>query len=116
MAAYVTLVCGQIEAAENARALNLEGADYRYSHYPAVKIARLAVTTPYRRFGLGRRLVAFSLARAQDISGLAGCRFVVVDAKAPAVAFYENCGFRLLDTADNRARREPIMFFDLKGV
>jgi hypothetical protein len=64
---------------------------------------------------LGRTLIEFSVGRSQDIADIAGCRFVVVDAKTPSVAFYEKCGFRLIDTAENRGRPEPVMFLDLNA-
>lgn len=110
--AYVTMVCGEI-ASEREMA-DLEGADYKYDHYPAVKIARLAVTKKLQDKKLGRLLVEFCLGRSLEISAIAGCRFVVVDAKRASVPFYEKVGFRLLDTKENRARGEPLMFFDLK--
>ncbi|SHI92011.1 hypothetical protein SAMN04488012_103317 [Palleronia salina] len=58
--AYVTLVCGEIQA-EKPDMADLEGAQYRYQHYPAMKIARLAVHKEFRKFGLGRELVDLSL-------------------------------------------------------
>jgi GNAT superfamily N-acetyltransferase len=112
--AYVTLVCGEIAAERDIA--DLDGAEYRYDHYPAIKIARLAVDKRFRKYDFGRALVTFSVGISQDVSLAAGCRFVVVDAKRPSVGFYERCGFRLIDTEENRARTEPIMFLDLKGV
>jgi len=112
--AYATLVCGEIAAERDIA--DLDGADFRYEHFPAVKIARLAVHKKYRDFSLGRTLIEFSVGRSQDIADIAGCRFVVVDAKTPSVAFYEKCGFRLIDTAENRGRPEPVMFLDLNAL
>lgn len=113
--AYVTLVCGEI-AAESDNHVHLDGAEYRYDHYPAIKIARLAVTKNLRQSGLGATLVSFSIGAALDVSQNVGCRFVVVDAKQPSIAFYERQGFRMIDTEENRQRQEPIMFFDLHTI
>ena len=110
--AYVSLVCGEI-AAENDNEVELEAAQYRYDHYPAIKIARLAVRTNLRGSGLGKELVSFSLGLADEVSQSVGCRFVVVDAKQPSIEFYTRQGFRLLDTEENKERSEPIMFIDL---
>ncbi|RWR08490.1 GNAT family N-acetyltransferase [Paenirhodobacter populi] len=114
---YVTLVCGQIEVEGGEPAPDVGDAHFDYKHYPAVKIARLAVDRRYRGNGLGRHLVDFSLGLARDtIASAVGCRFVVLDAKRQSVAFYEKNGFRLIDTETNKARPEPVMFLDLKGT
>ena len=114
---YVTLVCGEV-ASENPNTLGGTGdAEYKYKHFPAVKIARLAVDRRYRGTGMGRHLVEFSLGVAkQVVAATVGCRFVVLDAKKQSVAFYERCGFRLIDTDENRARSEPVMFIDLRNT
>ncbi len=68
----------------------------------------------YRTHGLGRKLVNLAQGIAQEeVAPTAGCRFVVVDSKQESVAFYERCGFTLLDTAGNRARPESILYLDL---
>ena len=85
--ACVTLVCGEVTA-EKDIADQVE-AEFRYQHYPAVKIARLAVDSRYRGLGFGRKLVEFAVGCTLGISKIAGCRFVVVDAKRPSVVFYE---------------------------
>lgn len=114
---YVTLVCGQIEVDGGEPAPDVGEAKFEYKHFPAIKIARLAVDRRYRGTGLGRALVDFSLGLARDtIASAVGCRFVVLDAKQQSVAFYEKNGFRLIDTQTNRARTEPVMFLDLKGT
>lgn len=111
VAAFVTLVCSDV-ASKNEL---LEGEGYPYEHYPAVKIARLMVDERYRDGrGLGKTLVHFSLGIArQEICPAIGCRFVVVDAKKESVEFYEKQGFTAINTDDNRARAEPVMFIDL---
>lgn len=82
-----------------------------------MKIARLAVDTKYRESGLGRFLVEFSLGIAKDtIATAVGCRFVVLDAKKASVPFYLKVGFRLIDTEENKAREQPVMFLDLKDT
>jgi len=115
IAAYVTLVCSEVVSKE--KLLNEDGLDFPYDHYPAVKIARLLVDARYRNpnpHGFGKYLVDLSLGIARsEICPSVGCRFVVVDAKAESVKFYEKCGFTLVDTEANRARTEPVMFIDL---
>jgi GNAT superfamily N-acetyltransferase len=114
---YVTLVCGQIEVEGGDPAPDTGDADFSYRHFPAVKIARLAVDRRYQKKGIGRQLVEFSLGVARDeISSTVGCRFVVLDAKQKSVSFYEKAGFRTINSDENRKRSEPIMFLDLKGT
>lgn len=111
VAAFVTLVCSDVASKNDL----LEGEGYPYEHYPAVKIARLLVDARYRDGrGFGRMLVDFSLGIArQEICPAIGCRFVVVDAKQESVKFYEKQGFTAINTEENLARPEPVMFIDL---
>ncbi|MEO6041718.1 MAG: GNAT family N-acetyltransferase [Croceibacterium sp.] len=117
VAGYVTLVCGEVVTDDGDDLLHEPGLRYLYNHYPAVKIARLAVDKELAGAGLGRALVKLALGQAKRIVCPAvGCRFVVVDSKSQAVKFYEKCGFTLLDTPANRERDEPVMFIDLNKV
>jgi GNAT superfamily N-acetyltransferase len=113
---YMSLVCGEV-VIDDADDPIIADVDYRYRHYPAVKIARLAVDARWRGQNIGGQLIELSLAIALEvIAPQVGCRFLMVDAKQPSVEFYEKLGFTLLDTAANRARNEPIMFIDLAKV
>jgi GNAT superfamily N-acetyltransferase len=113
---YLTLVCGEVVTGEDDNHL-LQEIDYSYKHYPAVKIARLAVDKGMRDRKLGRALVDLALGVAKDtICPAVGCRFVVVDAKKAAVPFYLRCGFTLLDTPENQERDAPVMFVDLHKI
>jgi GNAT superfamily N-acetyltransferase len=113
---YVTLVCGEVVTADGDGCL-IADLDYRYSQYPAVKIARLAVDQSVQGIGLGRELVNLALGTTvREICPAVGCRFVMVDAKKNAVKFYERCGFTLLDTPANREREAPVMFVDLSKI
>ena len=114
---YVTLVCGEVLLEDQARPSDGDTVDYRYPHYPAVKIARLAVDRRVRSLGIGEALVNLSLGIARDfISPNVGCRFLIVDAKTASVRFYERRGFTMLDTLANRQRAEPVMFVDLNKL
>jgi GNAT superfamily N-acetyltransferase len=113
--AYITLVCGEIEV--QAGQPVVEGVEFRYLTYPAVKIARLAVDHRFRRRGLGEALVQFALGTVKDqICPLVGCRFVVLDAKKQSVKFYLKQGLTRLDSEENRNRNQPIMFIDLRKI
>jgi predicted N-acetyltransferase YhbS len=116
--AYITLVCGEIVTGDSDQDLLLDPElDFNYRHYPAVKIARLAVGQKYQKGGLGRTLVNLALGQAKwIICPTVGCRFVVVDSKQESLIFYERCGFTMLDTDENRRRAAPVMWIDLNRV
>lgn len=108
--AYVSLICSQIEISDGQPDI----AEYEYKDLPAVKVARLAVDRRNQRQKLGRSLVDLAIAISKDkIMPHVGCRFLVVDSKKDSVEFYKRCGFRLLDTENNKKRRAPVMFMDL---
>ena len=62
-------------------------------HYPAVKIARLAVRKGIESKGLGRSIVVF-LQVFFILHNKTGCRFLTVDAYPASVGFYEKVGFK----------------------
>ena len=116
--AYVTLVCGEIVTDDSDTDLLLDPeVDFNYRHYPAVKIARLAVGQKFQKAGLGKALVNLALGQAKRIvCPTVGCRFVVVDSKQESLEFYGRCGFTMLDTEENRRRAAPVMWIDLNRV
>lgn len=73
-------------------------SDYEYSHYPALKIARLAVHEEFERRGIGTAMLVKSISIAFIISKYAGCRIVTVDAKKRSAGFYERYGFKKANT------------------
>lgn len=110
---FITLIASEIDI-RGGYVLDDPTHANRYASLPAVKLARLAVDNRFRGRRLGEALVDFSLAVVvENVAPHVGCRFLVTDAKQPAVTFYEKMGFTLLDTDDNRARENPVMFVDL---
>lgn len=88
-----------------------------YDTLPATKIARLAVHKDLRGQGIGDNLLAFALAIVVDVIAThIGCRFLITDSKQEAIKFYSKAGFTLLDTDENKAEDNPIMFIDLLSL
>lgn len=112
IAAYVTLTCSEVKADKGL----VDGIQYPFGTYPAVKIARLLVDERYRYpkpYRLGKRLVNLAQAIALDeVCPAVGCRFVVVDAKRSSIGFYEHCGFTKV-RSDPGADGQTVMFIDL---
>lgn len=114
--AYVSVMCAEVAFEQTYTIADKVGAD-RYDYQPAIRIARLAVDESAQKIGLGQALVRFIIGIAQQsIQPLVGCRFVILDAKAASIKFYERQGFRLLDTDANRAKETPLMFLDLQEL
>ena len=116
--AYMTLVCGEVAIGpDDPMPFENDGVEFNYKHFPAVKIARLAVDARLRGSGIGRKLVNVALGIAKGtICPVVGCRFMMVDSKQQSIGFYQQCGFTILDTSDNRDRKEPVMFVDLGRI
>jgi ribosomal protein S18 acetylase RimI-like enzyme len=113
---FATLIASEIDIRGGYVVITPEHAN-RYSSLPAIKLARLAVDSRYRGNHIGEALVDYCLAIvAENIAPHVGCRFLVTDAKQPAVEFYKKLGFTLLDTDDNRSVQTPVMFIDLLKV
>lgn len=114
--AYVSMMCAEV-ALENTYAIaDKIGAD-RYDFHPALRIARLAVSTEIQGYGFGKQLMQFAIGIVQEaIQPNAGCRFLILDAKQKSIKFYEKIGFRLLDTSTNRNAKAPLMFMDLQNL
>ena len=113
---YITLTCSEIELHDTYALDDCEHAN-RYSSMPALKVARLASHAEYAGKKIGTVLMEFAIAMAIDfVAQHVGCRFLVTDSKAKSVSFYEKVGLALLDTEENRARTEPVMFLDLNKL
>jgi predicted GNAT family N-acyltransferase len=89
-------------------------SDYPYSHYPALKIARLAVQKEWEGHGAGTAMLVESIATAFTISKYAGCRIITVDAKKESAGFYEKYGFKKAN-ADQETDTTP-MYLDLNKI
>jgi GNAT superfamily N-acetyltransferase len=114
--AYMTIMCAEIALEEAYQIQDKVGAG-NYEFQPAIRIARLAVAQDAQGKGFGRKLVDLAINIALDqIQPIAGCRFLILDAKQKSVQFYERLGFRMLDTAENRSADTPIMFMDLQNL
>lgn len=108
---YLTLVCSEIKNEASTR-LDDCGDANKYTSFPAIKIARLAVHNDLQRGGYGRTVMDWCIRHVvENIMPHAGCRFLVADAKHSAVSFYKKCGFTLLESEDKS--KHPIMFVDL---
>ena len=83
------------------------------THYPAVKIGRLAVSKNYAHQGIGEQILDY-VKSLYAFSARSGCRFITVDAYAAAIPFYlERGGFKIFTEADDNEETR-LLYFDLK--
>jgi len=83
------------------------------SHYPAVKIGRLAVSENYAHQGIGEQILQYVKALFA-FGNRSGCRFLTVDAYADAVPFYESKGGFKFFTETDVNDDTRLLYFDLK--
>ncbi|MFT6914773.1 MAG: GNAT superfamily N-acetyltransferase [Motiliproteus sp.] len=94
--AYVTLSVTTISTQGNE---NHAGFKKLPRNIPALRLCRLAVDTEYQGKRIGSHLIAFVFSKAIDLSDVAGCAGIIVDAKdESARRFYEGFGFQSLTT------------------
>jgi GNAT superfamily N-acetyltransferase len=113
LAGYATTVCAQLSIEEYVNPVEIDG--YRYSDFPAIKLARLAVDKREQGKGVGSTLVDFLLGFVlQHIQPHIGCRFLLVDAKRDSIGFYLKKGFsELVSKQKEPAVTTTPMFIDL---
>ncbi len=86
---------------------------------PALRVARLGVAATAQGKGVGRRLLRAAFHISHEISNLAGCVGVIVDAKLETVSFYEQFGFECVDVLQGGLRDRPApqaMFLPLGSI
>lgn len=113
--AYVTTLCTQISVEQLQKPAPVE--KFKYTDYPAIKLARLAVDVSLQGQGIGGRLVDFVIGLAvRHVMPHTGCRFLVVDSKSQSVPFYEIKGFKRIGEAGTDNEHYITMFIDLHQI
>ena len=110
---FISLVCSEITIDDTQKPKNVICIG-RYDIFPAVKIARLAVSSKLQKNGLGGALIEHAIGIVKKyIMPYIGCRYLLVDSKPNAIKFYEKRGFSLLDDDENKNTENPLMFLDM---
>jgi len=82
------------------------------THFPAIKIGRLAVCLESQKCKLGKTLINYILDLALTQNKTCACKFLSVDAYSQSLNFYERIGFEYLTQKDkNEDTRQ--MYLDL---
>lgn len=113
---YTTVAASSIEADELPHNLRRRLPAYPL---PVIRLARLAVDERFAGSGVGLTLLRAVFEIAHRMAKEVGCIGIVVDAKPPAVEFYERYGFFSVDVRSGGLgdRPEPsVMFLPLQEV
>jgi GNAT superfamily N-acetyltransferase len=80
---------------------------------PALRLVRMAVSATRQRGGVGSRLLKAVFLIALEQRDRTGCAFIIVDAKAKAVAFHARFGFepKPVIAGELDARPAPLTMF-----
>lgn len=121
MVAYVTLLNDRVSvdsfddktSFNRFRRQHFENSK-RLKAYPAIKVGRLAVSHTLARRGYGSILLDF-VKLLIALKRYSGCRFMIVDAYADAVSFYEKNGFVSI-RKPSAAGKTCLMCYDLMSV
>ncbi len=114
--AYITLMNSEIDLTgiSNHKYPQETLSALRYTTFPAVKIARLAVDKDLQGKGMGKTMLLWTINYVRlQIMPSVGCRFLAVDSKQQTIDFYKKNGFNILETESNLSSEHPLMFFDL---
>lgn len=86
----------------------------QYRSYPAVKIGRLGISTPYKGKSIGTALLDFIKVLFVE-NNRTGCKYITVDAYAQSLKFYEKNGFQYL-TREDEGKDTRAMYFPLNKL
>jgi len=107
---FVAMVADTIEA----KAV-IDGIErYKYSKYPVIKIARLAVASRFERRGIGTYLVKMVMGQSLSICHSIGCRYILVDSKDESTGFYEKYGFKIAEK--NKKKDFTPMYLNMQPI
>lgn len=78
---------------------------------PSLLLARLARDIRYKGQGVGELLTDWAICFANELAGIVGCRFVILEIEQNMITLFQRYGFELLPP--DRDNRRYVMFFDL---
>jgi ribosomal protein S18 acetylase RimI-like enzyme len=118
IAAYMSLIADAIKLSVSEK--ELHALNYPFKTIPAMKIAKLAVSSAYRNEykGIGSFMISSAITFAQKCNErYFACRFLTVDAdiehNESVLAFYEKNGFLVNDEMNTKKRKNISMRKDI---
>ncbi len=91
---YFTICCSRIETPK----ASLLEEEVEISYIPGLLIGYLITDEKYRRKKYGEKLLVNAIFIGKEVSKIAGCRYIIVDAYTTeeAIQFYTNLNFKFL--------------------
>ena len=114
--AYFSLCtdCISLKAEEKEELCEYE---IKYTEFPAIKIARLAVISDFQNRGIGKTILKYIVGYARSLQDDIGVRFLSVDAYPKSAEFYEHLGFLYNLHAKERGNKHThSMRYDLEPL
>lgn len=95
LVAYYTLACDELTLKKPEKRRLIPFQKRFIKGYPAIKIARMAITKEHQRCGLGSYLIKIIMGLALKLHNNdgVGCKFITVDAYPARVEFYKKSKF-----------------------
>lgn len=118
LVSYLTLLNDKINLEGDLKEFFKEKGIH-YKSLPALKVGRLCVDDRFLRRGLGKLMILFTIAIANEINKKSGCRFITLDAKRnpdkklDSIHFYKKLSFK---TLKERIKGTTPMYLDLKLI
>jgi GNAT superfamily N-acetyltransferase len=89
---YFSLACASIDV-NDLDAVDLKGCP-TFERFPALLIGKFAVDDNFQNAGIGTLLMDYVYAITIRLSGITGCRYLIVESKPTSTWFYEErCNF-----------------------
>ncbi len=110
---YVTICADNLRLTQHEKKM-LKKMDLNVSDFPAFKVARLAVDRRHQKKGYGKYILFWAMGHIEEVASHAA-RYVIVDAKAESLPFYQRFKFRQnLHERHNKPNKATISLrFDL---
>lgn len=109
---YFTLTTDTIQVRSIEDSDSVDG--FPYSRYPAMKLARLATHENFEHRGVGSYMLYVAISLTQQVSKIAGCRYITVDSKKESVGFYIAHGFKLVN--ESKKKDYPVLYLNIQPV
>lgn len=93
MVGYVVLAMNRLDEEQSRLGIDTFG------YIPSLLTSHLATDRRYVRRGVGRLMVRWAIRYARFLSGLVGCRVVLVNSEPDVVGFYKKLGFEQTSTS-----------------
>jgi hypothetical protein len=102
---FITIAMSSLRKLEESRQSS------EIQEIPSLLLTHLARDIRYKGKGVGKLLTDWVIYFANELAGIVGCRFVILEIEQKMITLFQRYGFELLPP--DRNNRRYVMFFDL---